>query len=76
MEDNMKRELDDEQLDNVAGGADLTAWFESGRGGVPYCTEPHILEGFNFGRIPMNSYWKDGVLYVECAFCKVPKRMG
>lgn len=69
-------EVSDEELENVSGGANLDAWFESGRDGVPVCTNPHMYEGVKlFGKLTMNSYWKDGALYVECPFCKVPKRL-
>ena len=51
MDENKKIELNDDQLDEVSGGK-LDAWFESGREGVPYCTNPHIMEGFNFGKLP------------------------
>ena len=75
MDESKKIELNDDQLDAVNGGAKLDAWFESGRVGVPYCSEPHVLSGINLGKIPMNSYWKDGAIYVECPFCMVPKKL-
>ena len=37
MEENKKIELNDEELDNVSGGANLDAWFASGRSGAPIC---------------------------------------
>ena len=75
MDEQKKMELSDDELDSVSGGADLTAWFESGREGAPYCTNPHMTGDFNWGKLPMTSYWKDGALYVECPFCKVPRKL-
>ena len=41
MEENKKIELNDEELDNVSGGANLDAWFASGRSGAPICMAGH-----------------------------------
>ena len=76
MEDLKKYEINDEELENVTGGANLDAWFESGRSGAPICTNTHAYEGVVlFGKLVMNSYWKDGSLYVECPFCREPKKL-
>ena len=68
--------ISDDELDTVVGGANLDAWFESGRSGAPVCTNVHACDGVVlFGKLIMNSYWKNGSLYVECPFCKVPKKL-
>ena len=58
MEENKKYELNDEELDNVSGGANLDAWFASGRSGAPICMSGHA-------KVVMDSYFKDGSLYVD-----------
>lgn len=68
MEENKKYELNDEELDTVSGGANLDAWFASGRSGAPICKSGHP-------KVVMDSYFKDGNLYVECQHCKVPKKL-
>ena len=68
MDDNKKYELNDEELDNVSGGANLDAWFASGRSGAPICMSGHP-------KVVMDSYFKDGYLYVECPYCKIPKKL-
>ena len=76
MEENKNFEISDESLEQVTGGANLDAWFESGRSGAPICTNVHAYQGVVlFGKLTMNSYWKDGSLYVECPFCKEPKKL-
>lgn len=76
MDNNKNFEINDDQLENVTGGANLDAWFESGRSGAPICTNRHEVGGILlFGKLTMNSYWKDGDLYVECPFCRVPKKL-
>ena len=70
MEDNKKINLSDEALDEVAGGANLEAWWASGRQGAPICTFHPT------GNVVMDSYYKDGQLYVECPYCKKPKLIG
>ena len=70
MEDNKQFELSDEALDDVAGGANLDAWWASGRQGAPVCTFHPT------GHVVMDSYYKDGKLYVECPYCKDPKLIG
>ena len=70
MKDNRKFELDDNQLDNISGGANLDAWFASGGEGVPICTVHPT------GNVVMDSYYKDGQLYVECPYCKKPQPIG
>jgi len=67
MEDNKKFELNDEQLDDIAGGANLDAWWASGRQGAPICTVHPTC------RPVMDSYYEDGKLYVKCPYCKIPK---
>ncbi len=68
MDENKKYELNDKELDNVAGGANLDAWFASGRSGAPICMSGHA-------KTVMDSYFKDGSLYVECKYCKIPKKL-
>ena len=39
MDEKMKIELNDEQLDAVSGGYNLDAWWSTGRQGAPACTK-------------------------------------
>ena len=50
MEENKKYELNDEELDTVSGGANLDAWFASGRSGAPICKSGHP-------KVVMDSYF-------------------
>lgn len=76
MENNQRFEVSDDQLEEITGGANLDAWFESGRTGAPICMNPHTYNGILIcGKLTMNSYWKNGNLYVECPFCKEPKKL-
>ena len=41
---------------------------EKKRSGAPICTAGHA-------KVVMDSYFKDGYLYVECPYCKIPKKL-
>lgn len=62
-------ELNDDMLDNVAGGANLDAWWNSGYQGAPVCNK-------HFNVVVMDSYFKDGKLCVKCPQCRVEIEIG
>ena len=69
MDENKKIELNDDQLDEVSGGANLDAWWNSGYQGAPVCNK-------HFNVVVMDSYFKDGKLCVKCPYCNEEKVIG
>ena len=55
-------ELNDYELDNVSGGANLDAWFQYGGQGAPYCSLDHP-------KTLMDSYFEYPHLYLKCPWC-------
>lgn len=56
------QELNDYELDNVSGGANLDAWFAEGFQGAPYCSVDHP-------KTMMDSYKENNHLYLKCPWC-------